>query len=73
VPTPNATHIAALQAVDDHLLSPDELAAFLGVPLRTVYRWRYRGDGPAGYRVGRHVRYRRSDVEQWLEEHRDVR
>jgi hypothetical protein len=21
-----------------------------------LYRWRYKGDGPVGYRVGRHVR-----------------
>ena len=55
----------------DRLLSPHELALFLGVPLRTIYRWRYQGDGPPGFRVGRHVRYRRADVEQWLEDHRD--
>ena len=40
------------------LVGPDEVAVFLGVPLRTVYRWRSRGEGPPGYRVGRHVRYR---------------
>ena len=53
------------------LIGPHEVAAFLGVPLRTVYRWRTRGDGPPGYRVGRHVRYRHEDVELWLEQHRD--
>ena len=54
------------------LLSPHEVAAFLGVPLQTIYRWRYRHEGPLGYRVGRHVRYRIVDVEQWLEERRDA-
>jgi excisionase family DNA binding protein len=54
------------------LLSPDEVAVFLGVPLRTIYRWRSRGDGPRGYRIGRHVRYRARDVEHWLEWHRDA-
>lgn len=29
-------------------------------------RLRYRGVGPAGLRVGRHVRYRRADVDCWL-------
>jgi excisionase family DNA binding protein len=48
------------------LLSPEELAAYLAVPLATVYRWRSRGDGPASYRVGRHVRYKLEDVEAWL-------
>jgi excisionase family DNA binding protein len=54
------------------LMSPYEVAAYLGVPLRTVYRWRTRGEGPRGYRVGRHVRYRIVDVERWLEGHRDA-
>ncbi len=58
--------------VDDHLLSLDDLAAFLGVPKRTLYSWRYRGEGPVGYRVGRHVRYRREDVEAWLQQCREA-
>jgi hypothetical protein len=23
-----------------------------------LYRWRYKGDGPVGYRAGRHVQHR---------------
>ena len=53
------------------LLRPDEVAAFLGIPLATIYRWRSRGDGPPGIRVGRHVRYRLEDVDRWLDEQRD--
>jgi excisionase family DNA binding protein len=48
-------------------LDPQGLAAYLGVPLRTVYAWRSRGEGPQAFRVGRHVRYRRCDVEKWIE------
>ena len=62
----------AAQIVDPRLLRPDELASLLGIPLATIYRWRSRGDGPCGIRVGRHVRYRREDVEQWLDEQRDL-
>jgi excisionase family DNA binding protein len=51
----------------DHMLSPEDLAAYLAVPLATVYRWRSRGDGPASYRVGRHVRYKLQDIEDWLQ------
>lgn len=36
-------------------------------------RLRYKGDGPVGYRVGRHVRYRREAVEAWLEQQADQR
>lgn len=51
----------------DELLGPRELAAYLRVPLNTVYRWRSAGGGPRGSRVGRHVRYRRADVDAWLD------
>lgn len=51
----------------DPMLAPEQVTEFLGVPLATVRRWRYRGEGPRGCRVGRHVRYRRSDVESWVE------
>jgi excisionase family DNA binding protein len=53
------------------LLSPEELAAFLGVPLPTIYRWRTRRQGPPGFRVGRHVRYSLEEVHEWLESRRD--
>jgi excisionase family DNA binding protein len=49
------------------------LSQMLDIPVRTLYRWRYKGDGPVGYRVGRHVRYRREAVEAWLEQQADQR
>ena len=51
---------------NDRLLSAEDLAAFLDVPIKTLYMWRYRGAGPIGFRIGRHTRYRCSDVEQWI-------
>ncbi|MPZ71126.1 MAG: helix-turn-helix domain-containing protein [Actinobacteria bacterium] len=51
----------------DRLLTVQELAEYLAVPVATIYQWRYRREGPPGFRVGRHVRYRRSDVEDWIE------
>jgi excisionase family DNA binding protein len=62
----------AAQIVNRRLLRPDELASLLGIPLATIYRWRSRGDGPCGIRVGRHVRYRLEDVECWLDDQRDL-
>ena len=52
---------------DRRLLSPEQLAAMVGVPLGTVYQWHARGGGPLRIRLGRHVRYRQSDVDRWLE------
>lgn len=50
----------------ERLLSTQDLADYLDVPLKTIYAWRYRGQGPRGLRVGRHVRFRWSDVEDWV-------
>lgn len=50
----------------DRLLTVEELADYLGVPVATLYQWRHRGKGPPGFRVGRYIRYRRNDVEQWI-------
>jgi excisionase family DNA binding protein len=50
----------------DQLLTPQALAAYLDVPVKTLYAWRYRREGPPSFRVGRHLRYRRSDVEEWI-------
>lgn len=58
---------------EDRLLSPHELAAYLGLPVATLYQYRYRGEGPPGYKIGRHVRYRWSDVQVWLAKQADDR
>jgi hypothetical protein len=39
----------------DRLLTITDLSEMLGVPVDTLYGWRHRGEGPAGYRIGRHV------------------
>lgn len=54
----------------DRLLTVQELANYLGVPVATIYAWRYRHEGPPGFRVGRHVRFRRSDIEEWISQQR---
>jgi excisionase family DNA binding protein len=59
--------------MEECLMSVQDLAQFLGVPKRTIYGWRTQGMGPLGHRIGRHVRYRRQDVDRWLEEQRDPR
>ena len=49
------------------LLSVDDVAEILGVPVSTLYQWRYKGVGPVGLRVGRHLRYRAVDVSEWID------
>ena len=49
----------------------NELAEWLQMSPHTVYQWRYRGTWPVGHRIGRHLRFRREDVEAWLGQRRD--
>jgi excisionase family DNA binding protein len=46
---------------------PPQVSSYLGIPEKTLAEWRWQGKGPRYVRVGRHVRYRWSDVEAWLE------
>ena len=55
----------------DQLLGPQALANYLDVPIKTVFAWRYRNIGPRGIRIGRHVRYRKGDVDAWLDQQAD--
>ena len=52
----------------DHLLSRNEVAEWLGIPYHTLAAWASQGTGPRYFRVGKHARYRREDVQAWLEE-----
>jgi excisionase family DNA binding protein len=54
----------------DALLTQQQLADELQVSVRTLERWRQEGSGPAFIQVGRSPRYRRADVDAWLEQQR---
>ena len=51
----------------ESLMTVEELADYLSVPVKTVYRWRLTGAGPRGAKVGRYIRFRRADVDSWLD------
>jgi excisionase family DNA binding protein len=54
-----------MKAAENRDLSPQDLADECQVPLQTIYTWNHKGSGPAFYRAGVHVRYRRADVDAW--------
>jgi len=56
----------------DRLMTFLEVCDFLGLTAPTFYNMRYRGTAPKGYRVGRQLRFRRSEVDRWLAERADV-
>ncbi len=55
----------------DSLMSLSEVAAYLGLSPGSIYNLRHGGHGPEGYKVGRQLRFRRSEIEAWLEQRRD--
>ena len=60
---------------DDHgdeLITVLEVAELLRIPAATLRYWRHLGTGPRSFRVGRHVRYYRTDVDSWLQQQRNA-
>lgn len=55
------------------LLTEAETSEITGVPRRTLRQWRYVGKGPIFVKLGRAVRYRRDDLDAWIEGNRHTR
>lgn len=50
----------------DELLTIDEAAERVRVPVSTLRQMRYRGTGPASAIIGRRIMYRISDLDAWV-------
>ena len=50
----------------DKLWTVDDVSAFLGVPVATLYQWRTRGEGPPCVRLGKHLRFDPDRVRAWF-------
>ena len=48
------------------VLSIQEVAKLLKVPVSAIYAWNRRGVGPPFYKVGSKLRYRKSNARKWL-------
>lgn len=59
--------LAATSINPDGLLTEAQAADFLNLSIRTLQAWRVRGGGPLFVRLGRSVRYRRADIQSWLD------
>jgi len=53
----------------DEYWTISELAELLKIPTKTIYNWRAKTPprGPRGFTVGKHVRFHRSDVDEWID------
>lgn len=54
----------------DDLLTAEQVAEWLQVTTATLKRWRHTRTGPLAMSLGRKVRYRRGDVEDYIERRR---
>lgn len=68
--TPLLAPLSETQAVTppscDRLWRVDDVAAFLGVPVQTLYTWRLTGDGPPAFKLGKHLRFDPDAVRAWV-------
>jgi hypothetical protein len=53
----------------DQIGTEQETAAYLHVTLSCLRKWRRRGFGPRHLKFSRMIRYRKSDVIRWMEQH----
>jgi len=55
--------------MEKQLLNQDEAAEFIDIKPQTLAAWRCKGMNDLPFvKVGRAVRYRRSDLEAWMEQ-----
>ncbi len=47
-------------------MSPQDLADWLDVPVKTIYVWNSSRTGPRATKVGKHIRYSRQSIASWL-------
>jgi excisionase family DNA binding protein len=57
-------------ATEDRLLTTGEVAERLRRSDSTIRYWHMTGFLPHGFKIGRKVMYRASDIESWIAEHR---
>ena len=50
----------------DAMLTPEEVSAVLGVDVRTLANWRWKGKGPGYIKVGKLVRYPASAIIEYM-------
>ena len=53
--------------MSDRFFTPEKLSEELEIPTSTLAKWRLYGGGPRYVKMGKNIRYERSDVDQWVE------
>ena len=61
-----ATVREAAEKAGAEYLTPEDLAVLFEVPVSTIYGWRQKHYGPRAAKIGKHLRYRRVEVDRWV-------
>jgi predicted DNA-binding transcriptional regulator AlpA len=56
-----------MDATQERMWTPDDVSAYLQVPVQTLYQWRRKGIGPQARRVGKHLRWNPDAVRAWFD------
>ena len=51
----------------ERLWSVEDVSDYLGVPVKTLYQWKWRGEGPPVKKIGRHLRYDPAKLRAWVD------
>lgn len=51
----------------DRLWGVEDVSAYLGVPVKTLYQWKWRGEGPPVRKIGKYLRYVPDQVRAWVD------
>lgn len=52
----------------EKLLTAEDICTNLGISINTLYQWTHRGKFPS-IKVGKHLRFKESDIDTWLKSH----
>lgn len=58
-------------SLNDEVMTVKEVAKFLRVKERTIFYWKARGKLPGGFKIGRSVRWLKSEVINFIKESGD--
>lgn len=69
------THLGVMDMNEldlEPLIGAEELAAYLGVPIQTIYDWRCAGTAPRAFKFGKRLKFAVTDVAEWIEQHHEA-
>ena len=58
---------AKAPSVESPLLNPQRACEYLGISKKTLYCWERDGKLPRAVRCGRYVRWRKEDLDRWID------